>query len=71
MFDKLATDLQKGRILNDYIFDFYWDNANGEVIEVKYSGAWLLVDSGYLQCSTMVQPLRNALCMKKQGGQNS
>ena len=61
LFDKLATDLQKGRILKDNLFHLYQRDDNGEIIKVKYNGAWLLVDNGYLKWPTTVPPLKNTL----------
>ena len=61
MFDKLALDLQKGRILNDNVFELCQRNENGEVIKVKYSGAWLLVDNGYLKWATIIPPIKNTV----------
>ena len=61
LFDKLALDLQKGRVLNDNIFELYQRNVHGEVIKVKYSGAWLLVDNGYLKWATTIPPIKNTV----------
>ena len=70
LFDKLALDLQKGRILNDNVFKLYQRNDCGEVISVKYRGAWLLVDNGYLKWATTIPPCKNTIFMKKRGGLN-
>ena len=61
LFDKFALDLQKGRILNDNVFELYQTNEHGEIISVKYCGAWLLVDNGYLKWATTIPPCKNTI----------
>ena len=61
LFDKLELDLQKGRILNDNVFELYQRNEHGEVISVKYCGAWLLVDNGYLKWATTIPLCKNTI----------
>ena len=56
-----ALDLQKGKILNDNVFELYKRNEHGEVISVKYCGAWLLVDNGYLKWATTIPPCKNTI----------
>lgn len=59
-FDGIATDLHFGRnCLEDLPFQLYaYDNA-GEIVTVKYKGAWLLVDNGYLNWGVTIPPKKD------------
>ena len=37
----------------------YEKDANGNTIRVRYKGAWIIVDNGYLSWSTTVPPFTN------------
>ena len=50
--------LQDGTILQDLVFSLFAYNADGEVVQHRYRGGWLLVDNGYLACSTTVPPFK-------------
>ena len=58
MFDPFMQGLHEGSILQDILFSLYAYNANGEVVQQHYRGVWLLVDNGYLACSTTVSPFK-------------
>jgi len=51
--------------LNDFSFSFLEQIADGLIVEVAYKGAWLLIDNGYLNWSTMVPPMKQAIYTKE------
>ena len=57
-FDTLANQLKKGEIYSDMEFVLLEEDADGNVREIKYSGAWTIVDNGYLRWSVTVPPLK-------------
>jgi DDE superfamily endonuclease len=58
LFDTYARAIYDGEILQDVEFVLLEKGANGEVIEVAYCGAWLLVDNGYLKWPTTIPPMK-------------
>jgi len=54
LFDDFAIALHEGTILNDFSFVLLEKSADGSIVEVTYKGAWLIVNNGYLNWSTMV-----------------
>ena len=58
LFDTYARAIYDGEILQDVEFVLLEKGANGEVIEVTYRGAWLLVDNGYLNWPTTIPPMK-------------
>ena len=60
-FDNFMTGLQSGRLLNDVHFQLYDTNDNGDIIKVRYTGAWVIVDNGYLNVPTCIPPMKAAL----------
>lgn len=65
-FDGLACTLNEGsNFLKDLRFELYqYDEANNVVIQ-KYSGAWLLVDNGYLNWAVTVPPMKDTNTMSQ------
>ena len=61
LYDKFACDLKKGKIMQDHIFELLQKDHNGNICAVKYRGAWLLVDNGYLNWGTTIPPMRNTI----------
>uniref|UniRef100_A0A7S2XME1 DDE Tnp4 domain-containing protein n=1 Tax=Attheya septentrionalis TaxID=420275 RepID=A0A7S2XME1_9STRA len=59
LFDDLMQKINAGEVMDDVIFELYDYGLDGEVIEVKYRGVWLLVDNGYLAWATTVPPIKN------------
>ena len=63
-FDEIAMDLHEGTgggVMNDLLFELY-DYAPGTtttIIKVKYRGAWLLVDNGYLNWGVTIPPMKS------------
>jgi len=56
LFDDFLLGLQDGTLMNDYEFELLERDSNGEIICLKYKGAWVLVDNGYLDWSVTVPP---------------
>jgi hypothetical protein len=57
-FDLFMQGLHDGTILQDLLFSLYAYNTDGEVVQQRYRGGWLLVDNGYLARSTTVPPFK-------------
>jgi hypothetical protein len=57
-FDKFVSGIHEGTILNDVEFSLWEKNHDGQVVEAKYKGAWLIVDNGYLNWAVTVPPLK-------------
>ena len=45
-------------MLSDAKFTLYGSNSAREIIKVQYSGAWQLVDNGYLPWATAILPMK-------------
>ena len=50
--------IHDGTILEDVEFDLFEKDRDGNTLIVKYKGAWLVVDNGYLKWSTTIPPLK-------------
>ena len=61
LYDELARGLKNGTILNDNIFELFEKGDDGSIIKVKYRGAWLLVDNGYLNWGITIPPMKQTL----------
>ena len=61
LYDELARGLKNGSILNDKSFELYERSSNGNIIAVKYRGAWLLVDNGYLNWGVTIAPMKQTV----------
>ena len=49
----------QGTALNDVVFELYDHVDNrGNIVKQKYSGAWIIVDNGYLNWVTTVPPMK-------------
>ena len=64
LYDDFICGIHQGEILNDVRFELY-DYAtnrgdNNEVVRVKYQGAWVLVDNGYLNWPSTVPPIKSS-----------
>ena len=65
LFDDFVMSLKKGCSLQDVKFELYERNSNGEIIKVKYKGAWLIVDNGYLSWPVTVPPIKRTVSRKE------
>ena len=59
-----------GTLMDDNTFELFDKNANGDIIKIKYRGAWLLVDNGYLNWGNTVAPMKNTISEVKLVGQS-
>jgi hypothetical protein len=60
LFDNFVVSLNEGRHLNDVVFELYERDCNaGGITKVKYNGAWLIVDNGYLNWPVTVPPMKS------------
>ena len=53
----------QGTALNDVVFELYDIDTHGNVVKQKYSGAWVIVNNGYLNWATTV-PSMKASCKR-------
>ena len=65
LFDDFVRGIHEGRILQDMEFTLYEHDESGNVVSVKYCGAWILVDNGYLNWATTVAPFKNTTNLKE------
>lgn len=61
-FDGFVTDVQKGDYLNNNKFKLKNSEGNDE----NYTGAWILVDGGYLNWSTLICPFKHTTSIIEQ-----
>ena len=61
-FDGFITDIQRGLYLNEHKFTLKTESGADE----EYNGAWVLVDGGYLNWSTLICPFKEADSIKEQ-----
>ena len=71
LIDEFATQLRKGKKMNDDIFPLLDYDENGVVCSTQYCGACLLVDIEYLIGPTTIPPIKKNMFIEKLGGQNS
>ena len=55
------TGLDSGKILSDVPFQLLDTNTAGEIVNVRYQGAWVIVDNGYLNKSICMPPMKHAI----------
>ena len=65
LYDQLATDLRDGRRYGNLEFTLLERAEDGGVNSVKYTGAWLIVDNGYLAWPTHVPPFKTHAAYKE------
>ena len=60
-FDEIAMDLHEGKgIMSDFEFELYdYEDENQTEKKVKYRGAWILVDNGYLNWGVTIPPMKS------------
>ena len=58
LFNLFARGIFEGKVLQDVKFELKERGTGDNIISVKYRGAWLLVDNGYLRWSTTVPPTK-------------
>lgn len=61
-FDGFVTDMQNGNYLNDHKFTL----KDSEGKDENYTGAWILVDGGYLNWPTLICPFKHSQSKKEQ-----
>ena len=57
-FDKFVSGIHDGSILEDVEFELLERNEEGDIVTIKYKGAWLIVDNGYLRWAVTVPPFK-------------
>ena len=61
MFDRLLGDIHNNHLKDDHQFTLLEKDANNNIAEKEYVGAWFIVDNGYLNWSCTVPPMKHAL----------
>ena len=61
LYDPLLSGVKEGTKYSDNTFKLLEKTVNGDIKEVTYSGAWFMVDNGYLNWSCTVPPVKNAV----------
>jgi DDE superfamily endonuclease len=61
LFDAFAKGIYDGTVLSDVEFGMLEHDENREIVTVRYKGAWLLVDNGYLRWPTTVPPFKESI----------
>jgi DDE superfamily endonuclease len=56
---KMERQNKEGKFLDDVEFNLFERDSDGNVVSVKYQGAWLMVDNGYLSWPITVPPFKN------------
>ena len=57
-FDDFVRGIYEGTILEDTTFQLKELDRDGNIVNVTYKGAWLLVDNGYLSWSVTIPPFK-------------
>ena len=65
LFDDFATDLRNGNIMGDNSFVLFEHDGSDIIVEVKYCGAWLIVDNGYLEWSVTIPSMKDTMYYKE------
>jgi hypothetical protein len=65
LFDDFVRGIHDGRLYNDAEFELLELDAMGNEVRVKYHGAWVLVDNGYLNWSSTIAPFKNTMSRKE------
>ena len=58
LFNEFIMCLKDGDTLADIPFELYERDSNGGIVVIKYKGAWILVDNGYLKWSVTIPPIK-------------
>jgi hypothetical protein len=58
LFDEFAHGMKEGRHLSEVEFELFEMDSAGNIVAVKYRGAWLMVDNGYLSWPTTIPPTK-------------
>ena len=61
LYDELARGLKNGKIMEDNVFELLQKDDNGLITKMKYRGAWLLVDNGYLNWGIIIPPMKQTI----------
>ena len=60
LYDSFVTGIQQGTKLDDVTFELVEADKDGNIVFVKYEGAWLIVDNGYLRWPTTVPTFKES-----------
>ena len=61
LFDEFIKSVHNGELIEDKEFELFELDANGNVVLIKYSGEWFLIDNGYLEWSITAPPMKYPL----------
>jgi hypothetical protein len=57
--------IYEGRILDDLEFELLEMDEHGNEVKIRYRGAWVLVDNGYLNWATTIPPFKGTTSLKE------
>ena len=64
LYDDLVGGVHDGKYFCDHEFTLLEHDKSGNIVEIKYAGVWFMVDNGYLNWSTTIPPIKNAVTYK-------
>ena len=70
LFDDFATQPRNGEILLDNFFEFYEHDKAVAIVAVKYCGAWLIDNNGYLDWNIKIPPMKEKCILRRRNGWN-
>lgn len=65
LFDDFVRGINEGRLLDDIEFELLELDQYGNEVKVRYRGAWVLVDNGYLNWATTIPPFKSTTSLKE------
>ena len=65
LFDDLIKSVHEGKLMKDNEFELLELDNDGNIVTIKYSGVWFLVDNGYLDWSTTVPPMKDPISFEE------
>ena len=60
----MVGGVHEGKFFGDHEFTLLEYDKSGNIVEIKYAGVWFMVDNGYLNWSTTIPPIKNAVTYK-------
>ena len=61
LYDDFVRGIHEGKLFENNEFTLFEYDASGNIEKVKYQGVWIMVDNGYLDCSTTISPMKHSV----------
>jgi hypothetical protein len=65
LFDDFVRGINEGQLLQDVEFELLEIDQYGNEVKVRYRGAWVLADNGYLNWATTIPPFKSTTSLKE------